>query len=633
MKIWKKLLIGLMSIACSMTPVTTHAISSLLSEEDLFFYGMNGIYFYMPGDNTKCSPGVINGNSVTIIGDSISFGAESEYASQIPNADFASKTYNDITYELVQVSKHFSTDAGDNYSGMTIADEIQKQGDMRPYLVFALGTNDPGAVTDSSIEALMDLVGTNHKVVLVTNYAVDDQLDYSVNNAAIRSAGEKYSNVAVADWAEAVKSNPNAYIGDGYVHPNAGGSKLFVQLVKEALNSLAGGTGGISTGGNKNYAGEQVWTDVEMQAIEKNAPIYQEAASKYDFPWEFLAVFHSLESNLGRWNPPAQWDSSKSEGVYQLHSWAKSGRINLVPKAEISEEEFREQTFYAAEFISETFKGADWDDPNQIKSAIFQFNGKAETYINKALNMGFTEEEAWNGEGSPYVMNKYDAQRDLASSDMSPYWPGRFVNDGVYDPTAVQSGFGGFVKYEALVGSSYCSSTGGTIADVAIELSWDRSEGHAKDDPKPEYVEAMKATGTWDAALAINLPVMGASCDQFVSTVMRYSGADPDFPAFWPPDQEDYMQNHPDMYEKIEANYNVENLQPGDIFVTGQQCGVNEDGTTKWCNHIFLYVGEIDGQPSSAEASYNSRTGEHFPGVVWTMGQGMDYSIYRRINY
>ena len=623
MKFWKKLFIGLTSVIISfLTPTTSFVFAKSLSESELYFYGQNGIYYYMPGnENGSCGPGTISGNSVTIIGDSISVGAQSEYTSQIPNADFSSKTYNGTTYEMIQVSKHFSADAGDNYSGMTIAEEVQKQGDMRPYLVFALGTNDPGAVSDSSISSLMDLVGTNHKVVLVTNYAVDDQLDYSVNNAAIRAAADKYSNVAVADWANAVKDNPNTYIGDGYVHPNAAGSKLFVQLIKEALDTLAGGANGVSTGENMNYAGSLVWSETELQAIEANAPIYQEAAQKFNFPWQVLAVLHSLETGLRRWNP------DNGQGIYQLYSYTGGGtnENRFEPAAEVSEEEFRRQTLIAAEIVSGMV--GDLNNPDNVKRLFFSYNGRAEQYIQKARDMGFTEEEAQNGEGSPYVMNRYDSRRDPTSAGMDPAWPGRFVADGKYDPTATMSGFGGFVKYEAIAGGTYCTnnSAGGTIVDVAIELSWEGYKSHAVDDPKPEYVEAMKAVGTY--WMGNGEAPYGASCDQFVATVMRYSGADPDFPGNWPPNQEAYMQNNPDKYQKIEANRDVSNLQPGDIFVVGHQM---ENG--KWGNHIYLYIGEINGQPSQASASYNNRTGEHYAGISW-MDYGMDYSVYRRINF
>lgn len=610
--ILRGILMGVISVVvgvCTVIPVRA------LSEAQLYFFGQNGIYFYDPDGNPSCGSGTISGDKVTVIGDSISVGAESQYNAQIPNADLSSKTYNGATYQLIQVSKAFNTGSASNYSGVEIARVLQEQGELRPYVVFALGTNSPGRVTDAAIEELMELVGTNHKVVLTTNYAVGNQLDFSVNNAAILAAAEKYSGkVAVADWAKAVEGDPAKYIGDNYVHPNAAGSELFVRLVKQALNELAGGAGGGTTGSNRNYAGAQVWSDAEMQAIEANRAIYEEAANKYNIPWAVLAVLHSLETGLQRYNP------SNGQGVYQLYSYTGGGgnANRFAPASEISEAEFREQTMLAAEIVSGM--AGDLNNPDNVKRLFFQYNGLAGQYIQKALAMGFTEEEANNGEGSAYVMNRYDAARDPESAAMSPLWPGRFVADGVYDAGSTSSGFGAFVKYEAIAGSSYCSAAGGTIVEVAIALSWEGHD-HSKDDPKPEYVTAMQEVGTYvDPCNGTGCAPKGASCDIFVSTVMRYSGADPEFPEYGPGRQQAWMDEHPEMYMRVEAGQDVARLEPGDIFVVSNGNGA----------HIYLYIGEIDGQPSQASASFNGRTGEHFAGISWS-DYGMEYAIYRRI--
>ncbi|MBR5938971.1 hypothetical protein IKZ77_00230, partial [Candidatus Saccharibacteria bacterium] len=304
------------------------------------FAGQNNILFYDPaGGGTECAPSTISGGQVTIIGDSISYGARSEYASQIPSADYEEKTFNGVAYQLTQFSKHFSADVDGNYSGMTIARVLQEQGALRPYVVFALGTNDPGAVTEGKIKELMDLIGTNHRVVLVTNYAIDGHLDYSVNNAAIRAAKNKYDNVAVADWAAEMesKSNPAEYIPDTeyWVHPNEKGNKLFVELIKKALNSLAGGIGGVSSNNNRNYSGAQVWSQEELDTIAANKAIYEEAAMAYNFPWPVLAVLHSHETGLKRYNP------DNGQGVYQLYVYTEGGKNEnrFEPASEISEEE------------------------------------------------------------------------------------------------------------------------------------------------------------------------------------------------------------------------------------------------------------------------------------------------------
>lgn len=367
-------------------------------------------------------------------------------------------------------------------------------------------------------------------------------------------------------------------------------------------------------GGNQNYAGVSVWSEAELMAISENQAIYKEAADEHGFPWQILAVLHSMETGLRRYNP------GNGQGVYQLYSYTDGGSNGnrFAPADSISEEEFREQTRLVAEIVASRI--GDADDEGSIKRFFFQYNGASSKYIQKALELGFSQEEAENGEGSPYVMNRYDAMRDPASAEMNPLWAGRYVRDGVYDESSTSMVFGAFVKYEALAGNSICGNNGGDIVATALLLSWD-GHGHAKDDPKPEYIEAMKEIGSYQSFCnESGCAPPGASCDVFVSAVMRYSGSDPSYPLTGPAVQEQHMRSHPDMYTQVMA-MDVSDLEPGDILVT------TENG-----RHIYIYLG--DGMQASA--SFNDRTGEHFEGVYLsdggTGGGTRHYNVYRRIS-
>lgn len=372
---------------------------------------------------------------------------------------------------------------------------------------------------------------------------------------------------------------------------------------------------GVNDGGNQNYAGDAVWSEAELAAIAENRAIYEEAAEEYGFPWQILAVIHSSETALRRYNP------ANGQGIYQLYSYTGGGNNanRFEPSSSVSEEEFRRQTKIAAGVIN-SMEG-DLSDADAIKRLFFKYNGTSALYVEKAIAMGFSEEEARNGEGSAYVMNRYDSKRDPSSSEMSSLWGGRYIRDGIYTAGSTSNQFGAFVKYEALAGDAYCENEGGDIVETALLLSWD-GHGHLKNDPKPEYVDAMKDVGTYSQPCrsAGDCAPVGASCDVFVATVMRYSGSDPDFPTFGPGVQEQYMLSHTDMYMKVEAS-DVSDLEPGDILVT------TENG-----RHIYLYLG--DGMQASA--SYNDRTGEHFAGVYLSDGGtgsgSRHYNVYRRIH-
>lgn len=373
---------------------------------------------------------------------------------------------------------------------------------------------------------------------------------------------------------------------------------------------------GVVLGENQNYAGEIVWSNAELAAIEANQPIYEEAANEYGFPWQILAVLHSMEHNLMKDNP------GNGQGAYQLYTYTNGGRNEnaFYPVGPIDDAEFLRQSKIAASVVVGKVPASELSsNSDSVKRFFFLYNGAARTYIQKAINMGFTAEQANNGEGSVYVMNRYDAQRDPNSSEMSSYWPGRYVGDGRYDPNATSMVFGAFVKYMALGGESgggYCNNSG-SIVDTAILLSWG-DKTHAKDDPKPEYVNAMKEVGNYFEPCRSegDCAPIGASCDIFVSTVMRYSGADSNFPSTNPSAQKDYMDSNTSMYSRVDAG-DVSELQSGDILVKV------DNG-----RHIYIFLGNVDGEQMKAEASYNDRTAEHFSGAVSLT----NYSVYRRIS-
>ena len=172
-------------------------------------------------------------------------------------------------------------------------------------------------------------------------------------------------------------------------------------------------------------------------------------------------------------------------------------------------------------------------------------------------------------------------------------------------------------------GAAYCGGNN-NIAETALALAWNReTEGrHEKDDPKPEYEAAMHEVGTWFSSGPCGSSGVcapnGASCDVFVSTVVRYSGVDEEFPPFGPGRQGEYMLAHPEIYQEIPNLGYASNLQAGDIFVAFEE-------------HILIYMGIEDGKWMQASASFNGRTGEYFSYEEYVHGSGVQYRIFRVI--
>lgn len=233
--------------------------------------------------------------------------------------------------------------------------------------------------------------------------------------------------------------------------------------ISSCLNSL---------GGNVDYAGNQVLSEAELQAIQNYQPVYEAAAAQYGFPWQILAVFHYKERSFLLDNP------TNGQGIYQLYSYTrKPGASELdpskafLPAGPISQEEFVRQTEIAAERIANAYgAGLNLNDENDIMKLFYRFNGTG--YGQKALAMGFSQEEADRGAGSVYVMNRYDALRDPTSGQMSPIWPGRYTGDGVYTEGSTTLRYGAFVVYQALGGTGICSglTSGGMTYEEAYNL-------------------------------------------------------------------------------------------------------------------------------------------------------------------
>lgn len=199
------------------------------------------------------------------------------------------------------------------------------------------------------------------------------------------------------------------------------------------------------SGSNSNYSGAQVLDGATSSAIQANQAFYKQSADKYGFDWRIIATFHILENSAQRSNP------SNGQGAYQLYSYTRIPGTNQLdpskafyPAGQISDDEFQRQTDIVAELIANNYgSGLDLSTAAGIKTLFFKYNGASLKYKQKAIAMGFTQEEAETGEGSPYVMNEYDAIRDPYNTEMvSPDWPGMFVDDGVWDDDATMSGPG-----------------------------------------------------------------------------------------------------------------------------------------------------------------------------------------------
>ena len=435
------LLVFLAAFVAISGPITTFAID----ESTLDMFAENNIMFYDPDEmsNDDCKDFhsiAPSGENITWIGDSYSIGAESI---------IKEKFSDDLVLEHNVVGKTVT-------QGLEDLQKIIDSNNLKSYLVFALGTNS--GWTQDQINKLLELTKNRGvKTILVTSKTPKD--NYTDSNKLLQKATTDNPNhFYLADWVSAYQEN--FFDSDPEkIHPSAkGGYDAWFGEIYQTLQKIGPTVNQISgnkTGNNLDYAGNQVWSDTQLAAVEANRPFYEAAAEKSGIPWKILAAIHLKESNLQRKNP------SNGQGPYQFAS--KSSRENctnnhraIFTPGDSSDDNFQKHTYCAADFVAQYKLDLSKDD--NIKKLFFSYNGQSDQYKQQAKTLGFTNQEANLGEGSPYVMNRADQNRD---PNFNKNWC-QIKTDGASMTCPANSDYGAFVLYSALGGSNQMSRCGGT---------------------------------------------------------------------------------------------------------------------------------------------------------------------------
>ncbi|OYX41664.1 hypothetical protein B7Y94_04670 [Candidatus Saccharibacteria bacterium 32-49-12] len=217
-------------------------------------------------------------------------------------------------------------------------------------------------------------------------------------------------------------------------------------------------------------------------------------------------------------------------------------------------------------------KGTPWQDMNTQMEFILWEVGKGAAWDGKP---GGAERRGWEA-----TLN------ETTPAAAAETWMLRYERPGVPHldrrisaAERIFSEYGSADLGNVTIGSANCGAgaVNGDIAATAKNLAWphrvsiERGEGarHGESAAKPEYVKAVEQFHT-----AIN-QAMFTDCGVFVSTVMRSSGVDPDYPLRGTSVQLPYLRNSP-KYKTFVAASESE-LLPGDILI--------RDG------HTYIYVG------------------------------------------
>jgi hypothetical protein len=233
------------------------------------------------------------------------------------------------------------------------------------------------------------------------------------------------------------------------------------------------GEGGDIGGDNRDYEGNIILTQAQLDNIKRNQPFYETAAKAEKIPWQMIAVIHLRETNLSRVNP------GNGQGLYQDSAKSNSEASTLYVSdpngAEVSDDNFQKQTNWAAQFIKGKSSNPSLltnGNDDEIKDTFFGYNGRAGLYKTQATSLGFANAY----EGSPYVMNRADSVRDPLKHADDKSW-GQITSDGADVLTyPANKDYGAYVVYNALkasTGSSSpeCSKLGGPLRTKIVTLA------------------------------------------------------------------------------------------------------------------------------------------------------------------
>ncbi len=166
---------------------------------------------------TPAAPVKVSGQSVTAVGDSVMVASTPALQQALPGI-----------YIDAMVGRQFST-------GLQVIAGLKARGLLRPIVVVGLGTN--GTVTSAEISQLFAEVGPDRKLVLVNTFEARPW-EQEVNST-LAAAAASHPGVVLADWYTTIEYRTSLLWPDG-IHPQPGGTVVYAQMLKAALQRLAG---------------------------------------------------------------------------------------------------------------------------------------------------------------------------------------------------------------------------------------------------------------------------------------------------------------------------------------------------------------------------------------------------------
>ena len=301
----------LFTLVVALLPAPTTAA---LDDATWDFFAANGIYYYDPDGTDSLNECVTftDGSNVTIIGDFLISSSSAAILELLPQANLyadGAKQFGAADDEALNSS---------TASGLSILKYLLNSGELQPTIVFALGSNH-APLTQDQIDALLEIVGSNYNVFLVTNFDATgtNSAHYNTNNSLFSTAAEN-SNIHIIDWAAAADDDPEQYLDETGTHPTEAGQQLLAELISNAVGGSTSASSGLN-GDFTDYAGRPLLTDSQITQLQKNIPTYEHWRRPIRHQ---LAIYRhpSLSRNWLLALQPAQWSGAlRLLFLYQLN--------------------------------------------------------------------------------------------------------------------------------------------------------------------------------------------------------------------------------------------------------------------------------------------------------------------------
>lgn len=166
-----------------------------------------------PSPSPTPKPTPIEGSQITAIGDSVMLASAPALVDRFPGISVDA----DVSRSM--------------WVGPDIVRSLADSGQLREYVVIALGTNGP--IDRSALEEILDTVGPDRHLVLVTAAAPREWIP-SVNDILTEFQSAHPDRVEIADWRHIAENHPEILAGD-QIHPSDEGGRRFTEAVAAAL--------------------------------------------------------------------------------------------------------------------------------------------------------------------------------------------------------------------------------------------------------------------------------------------------------------------------------------------------------------------------------------------------------------